>query len=57
MNAMDWLMDYHDCLTGEQGDWWLARAEQHAAEIAAGEKPGKWWTWRDVRQRESAPPS
>lgn len=55
MSAFDWLMDYSDCLEGEQGIWWQRRAEQHAEEIAAGERPGKWFTWRDVRQAESPP--
>ena len=52
---MGWLMDYHDALTGELGEWWQKRAEQHAEEIFANEIPGKWWTWRNVRERESAP--
>lgn len=55
MSAMDWLMDYGDCLDGVNGAWWQTRAEQHHEEIAAGEIPGKWWTWRDVRNRENAP--
>lgn len=53
---MDWLIDYSECLAGDHGQWWQRRAEQHAEEIAAGEKRGKWWTWRDVRLAESQPP-
>ncbi len=55
MTPMDWLLDYSDCLMGDNGEWWEQRAMQHQDEISAGEQPGKWFAWRDVRQRETAP--
>jgi hypothetical protein len=48
-DAMGWLMDYHDCLVGDHGDYWKTTAGEALMVLSPGN--GRWYAWRSIRER------